>query len=160
VPLLLTPDGMIDGSSDAQSTHHYTVFSQRAPVHDVDAWNAYAVRFLRVRLGLAERPGHGAGGPWLRLVVAPDDGGGSIVSLRGRAREARDLHDAERADTGGGLASLARRCPSVWLVGARGEDPAAVLRLATVLAGVTLGPILDRTTGALFGVKTAREKLG
>jgi hypothetical protein len=48
----------------------------------------------------------------------------------------------------------------VWLVECEGPDDRAALRLAAILAGVLLGPILAPRGAALFGPKTARGELG
>jgi hypothetical protein len=47
----------------------------------------------------------------------------------------------------------------VWLVSRKGDRDPLALRLASILASVLLGPILDVQSGELFGVKTARAKL-
>ncbi len=68
------------------------------------------------------------------------------------AAEARTSHT--------GLVLLARRCPLVWMVVRESREDVPALRLAAILASVLLGPILDVAGGELFGVKTARSKLG
>jgi hypothetical protein len=60
---------------------------------------------------------------------------------------------------GAGLADLAARCPQVWLVEREEPEDLVALRLAAILAGVALGPILSPGAGELFGPKTARERL-
>jgi hypothetical protein len=140
----------------------YLVFSQRPVMVDVEAWNAHAERFFAARLGLAEPAREAAGSVELRLVLTPSGGGAGILAVRGRASDDDDqaLADAgERLSGGGGLALLARRCPSVWHVERRGDVDPLALRLAAILASILLGPIVDRTSGELFGVKTARAKL-
>jgi len=146
------------------------VFAQRADARvDIGGWSAQAERFFSTRLGLAEdkpyAPGQAA--PLVdgaRIVVAPDGEPPGIRSIHGRPREADDLALAEDADEragpgGTGLALVARRCQTVWLVTrALDPDPLA-LRLAAILASVLLGPILDVRVPELFGVKTARAKL-
>ncbi len=140
----------------------YLVFAQQESADpDVDAWNAHATRFFKTRLGLAEEPRRDEGGVKLRIVVAPDGRPPGIRSVHGRLRTARDLATAEAADArsgGGGLSLLARRCNAVWLVVRDGEPDAMGLRLAAILAGSLLGPILDSRSLDLFGVKTARAK--
>jgi hypothetical protein len=140
----------------------YLVFSQQGLEADIDAWNAYAERFLGARLGLSEPPARTAEGCVLRIVVSPSAGPAGILAAHGRARDERDLALAEAAESlaqGGGLALLARRCPTVWIVERRADDDPLALRLATVLAGTLLGPILDRRSREIFGVKTARAKM-
>jgi hypothetical protein len=145
----------------------YLVFAQRADARiDVDAWNDYAVRFLAARVGLAQeperRPESDAQTVFARVVVAPDGAPPAIRSLFARHRDDVDLALAEAADAGAGhtgLALLARRCDSVWLVERDGEPDRPALLCAAILAGVMLGPILDARGPEIFGVKTARAKL-
>jgi hypothetical protein len=46
----------------------------------------------------------------------------------------------------------------MWILETEGDDDRVALRLAAILAGVLLGPILA-PDGALIGPKTARERL-
>jgi hypothetical protein len=131
------------------------VFAQPAvaPV-DIDAWSAHASRFFATRIGLA--------GEKDSFVVAPDGHPPGVRSAAPRPCTDEDLAAADAAEArsgGGGLALLARRCQSVWIV--QRETPAdpLALRLAAILASLLLGPILDPESGELFGVKTARAKL-
>jgi hypothetical protein len=139
----------------------YLVFSSSADVRlDVAHWNAQAERFFATHLDLVGQAGQGEA----RIFVTPPRGeaGGERV-LSARPRHAEDLALAEEAEVragGGGLVLLARRCHTVWLVGRDAEDDRIALRLAMVLASVVLGPILDARGPELFGVKTARAKLG
>jgi hypothetical protein len=72
-----------------------------------------------------------------------------------------DLEGARRAAAvGAGLVELAQRCPQVWLVESSEDDDPLALRLAAILAGVLLGPIVTRGGRALLGPKSARERLG
>jgi hypothetical protein len=123
------------------------------------------------------------------FVVAPNDEPAGLRSTFARPCEPDDYALAEAADAAGsGLALLARRCGMVWFVvrehahldvvrehahldvvrkhahlDVPREHDAIVdrlaLRLATILASILLGPILDVAAGELFGVKTARAKL-
>jgi hypothetical protein len=143
----------------------YLVFAQRASPDadvDVDAWDAQAARFFRTRIGLSEAPRVDAAGVELRLVISPDDGAPGVRAAFGRRREPQDLAAAEAAERlagGGGLALLARRCETVWLVVRETDPDPTALLLAAVLASALLGPILDVRALDLFGVKTARKKL-
>jgi hypothetical protein len=148
----------------------YVVFAQRADATiDIATWNAQAERFFSTRLGLAEDKHYAAGAAAprrdeARFVIAPAGETPGIRSAYARPCEADDLALALRADEragpgGTGLALVAHRCQTVWLI-ARALDPDPLaLRLAAVLASVLLGPILDVRVPELFGVKTAREKL-
>ena len=142
-------------------TPAYIVFSSSADTRlDIAHWDAQGARFFATHLDLVGRNDAGDA----RIFVSPprgEAGGERIVS--GRPRDARDLALAEEGEQragGGGLVLLARRCPAVWLVGREGENDRLALRLAMVLASVVLGPILDERGPELFGVKTARGKLG
>ena len=135
----------------------FVVFAQSAGSDiDVDALNAQAARFFSTRIGLAET--HTS--PPVALVVAPDGEAPGIRRVLARPRDAEDLALAEAADAAmTGLALLARRCSSVWLVERTSEPDGLALRLAVVLASVMLGPVLDARGPELFGVKTGRAKL-
>jgi len=135
----------------------FVVFAQSTGTTvDVDAWNAQAARFFGARIGLAET----STSPPTALVVAPDGESPGVRRVYSRPRHADDLALAEAADaTQTGLALLARRCTSVWLVERVEEPDRLALRLAIVMASVMLGPILDARAPELFGVKTGRAKL-
>jgi hypothetical protein len=148
----------------------YVVFAQSADARvDIAAWSAQAERFFATRLGLAEDKRYAAGEAaprWdeARVVVAPTGAAPGIRSACARPCEADDLALAvsadERAGPGGtGLALVARRCQTVWLVSRTVDPDPLALRLAAILASVLLGPILDVRVPELFGVKTARAKL-
>jgi len=147
------------------------VFAQRPDASvDIDAWNAHGARFFGVRVGLAEAPGdpaprHAA----VRFVVAPAGIAPGIREATARPRLDDDLARARAAEAAhpaasAGLASLAARCPTLWLVTRHedGDDPLA-WALAIVISSTLLGPILDDERGRLVGAKTARaivEALG
>lgn len=143
------------------------VFGQRPDARiDIDAWCAHAERFFATRLGLTEekryRPGEDAPrADHARFVIAPAGGEPGIRAASAGPREDADLALAAEAEarTGGGLALLARRCPTVWRVTQEAEDDPLALRLAAILASILLGPIVDPRLPEIFGVKTARAKL-
>jgi hypothetical protein len=141
----------------------FLVFAQRADARiDIQAWGLHAERFFATRIGLADERPYPAGAPAARFVVAPTGAAAGIRSVAARPRDAEDLSIAADADAlagGTGLALLARRCDMVWLVSREGDADTLALRLAAILAGVLLGPILDTSAFELFGVKTARAKL-
>jgi hypothetical protein len=133
----------------------YLVFSQRPDTSvDLAGWDAHARRFFRAALTASE-DGH-----W--LAVTPDGEAVALRAVRGRAATAEDhalATEAELRAGGGGLGTLAQRCPTVWeVVRAEDVDPDA-LRVAALLASVLLGPIVDARSREILGVKTAREKL-
>jgi len=128
------------------------VFAQPADVRvDIDAWCAHASRFFATRIGLANEPN--------TFVIAPDGRPPGIRSAIPRPCTADDLSQAAAADAGGGLAELAQRCKTIWQVPRESRSDSLALTLAMILASLHLGPILDRTTPELFGLKTARAKL-
>jgi hypothetical protein len=148
----------------------YLVFAQRADARiDIAAWSAQAERFFSTRLGLAEEKRYAAGqaaprSDEARVVVAPAGEAPGIRSTCARPSEADDLALAVSADErigpgGTGLALVARRCQTVWLVSRTVDADLLALRLAAILASIMLGPILDVRVPELFGVKTARAKL-
>jgi hypothetical protein len=148
----------------------YLVFAQRADARiDIDGWNAHASRFFSTRLGLTEEKRYAADEPVptkdrASFVVAPTGETPGIRSALARPRNLTDLTAAteadERAGPGGtGLALLARRCETVWIVSREAKPDPLALRLAAIFASVLLGPILDPDGAALFGAKTARAKL-
>ncbi len=134
---------------------------------DIQAWNAHAERFFSARIGLTEDKSYESGAPaprsdTARFVVAPTGEEPGIREVAARPRDATDLSlaadaDARAGDTG--LARLAPPCETVWLVSRDNDSDALALRLAAILASVLLGPIFDKGTFELFGVKTARAKL-
>ena len=147
------------------------VFAQRADARvEIDAWRAHAARFFTTRIGLAEDKRYDPDAPAprvdsARFVVAPPGESPGIRTAFARPRDDEDLALAEAADAragGTGLALLARRCPTVWLVALvarEGNDDTLALHLAAILASALLGPILEVRKGELYGVKTAREKI-
>jgi hypothetical protein len=148
----------------------FLVFAQRADARiDIGGWSAQAERFFSTRLGLAEDKRYSAGqaapsADEARFVIAPQGESPGIRSAHGRPRDTEDLALAtsadERAGIGGtGLALVARRCQTVWLVSRELDADPLALRLAAIFASVLLGPILDVRVPELFGVKTARAKL-
>jgi hypothetical protein len=147
----------------------YMVFAQRPDARvEIEAWSAHAERFFATRLGLTAEKRYATGEvprtDAARFVIAPDGHAPGIREASARPCVENDVALATAADErvgpgGTGLALLARRCPTVWLVErALDPDPLA-LRLAAILASIFLGPILDPRIPELFGVKTARAKL-
>ena len=134
--------------SDATS---WRVFSQdAAPRLRLREWQHNARQFFETELEAIESHGLTA-----KLGVGPQ-----ARQIRGRARDENDLRDAIEAENarGNGMYDLAeRRCGSVWIVEREGPEDRAALVIAAVIASVCLGPIFG--DGALFGVRTAREKI-
>lgn len=132
----------------------YLIWSQssgRTP--DAAAWSAQGRRFFGARLDSGRDDEH-------VVIEGPD--GIAERHLVARERTAANLQLADEAEAragGGGLAGLARRCPTVWCLARDGAEDPAALRIAAILASVLLGPVLDPAVPELFGVKTARERL-
>jgi hypothetical protein len=143
-----------------------TVFALLAADVDIVGWNAHAERHFATRIGLAEpappAPLAGAQPRTQRFVIAPRVGEPGIRDATSRAVSDEDLAQARAADVragGTGLALLAARCRSVWVVQPTGEVDALALRLAVILSSTLLGPVLDASRGELFGANTGRRRL-
>lgn len=157
----------------------FVVFAQRDDARfEPEAWARHADRFFRAKLGVTADKRYDLAGPPLTdaagVLLAPaepfrDAGGPAMRLVFARPAEAADYDAADAADTKRGytgLAALARRCKYVYLVreeleagAAAGSDRPALL-VSAILASVVLGPILTPLGDELYGVKTAREKLG
>jgi hypothetical protein len=142
------------------------VFAQRGDARiDLPAWSQHAERFFGTRLALPAGKHYGEIPPLVdaaEFVLARPE----VPPVRrkgfARPREDEDLALAETAEARAGhtgLLLLAGRCPMVWMVRLESSEDVEALRLATILASVLLGPILDVGRSQLFGVKTARSKL-
>jgi hypothetical protein len=58
------------------------------------------------------------------------------------------------------MATLAARCPTVWLIDeCEPRSQAALLNLCAILASVALGPVLPDDDSTLFGVRGAMERV-
>jgi hypothetical protein len=143
-----------------------TVFAQRPDARvELPVWKRHAEQFFSARLGLTvdkRYPGEYPATDAARVVIVPARGGEGVRFCYGCPRSDDDLRAAENADARAGntgLGFLARRCPTVWLVGTDGPDDRAALLIAAILASVVLGPILSADQRELFGVRTARTKL-
>ena len=132
-------------------TDHWRVFAQDAsPRLRAREWEHNAKQFFETELEIREPHGVVA-----KLAIGP-----AAREIRGRLRDEDDLREALEAENarGNGMYDLAeRRCGSIWIVEREGPEDRTALVIATVIASVCLGPILG--DGALFGVRTAREKI-
>ena len=159
---VLRPDALASPDRSAA----YTVFAQQANAAlDVAALRNHASRFFAAKLGLTVDKKYGLDLPRVdvaRIVLATNDGSASGTRLCfGRPAREPDLaaaEDAERVQATHGMALLAQRCPTVWLVVRESDDDRVALTIAAVFASSMLGPILDPTRDELFGVRTARMK--
>jgi hypothetical protein len=154
---LSTPDGRSS----------YTVYAQRTNATlDITALKTHASRFFGARLGLTTPKEYGQAPPLTdaaNVVLASDDGQTSGTRLCfGRPADDSDRAAAETAENAQntyGMALLAARCPTVWLVSHDTENDRVALTIAAIFASVFLGPILAPSGSELFGVRTARMKL-
>ena len=145
----------------------YAVFSQRADAAlDVAAIKGQAERFFASRVGLTVDKRYAEVAPEIdaaRVVIAGGDGTSSGTRLcYGRPVDAADLlaaEAAERAMGTDGLALLAQRCKTIWLLVPEVEEDRAALTLAAIFASHMLGPIMSPGGQELYGVRGARLKL-
>ena len=148
----------------------FRVFSQdSAPRIRSSRWSDFAKRFCDTRLGITTDKRYGARDivrDAARVVLATDTavaGGGVHATLLVAVRTATDSDVAaaeagERAAGTYGLAALAKRCKTIFIVEAttpeRGTDRAALL-LSAILAGTELGPVVYPGATDLVGFKSA-----
>jgi hypothetical protein len=163
-PLPLDDDGLLPPGSlvlppDAAT---YLVFAQTKDARlDIAAWKRHAQQFYCAELHLTRPKEYGPS--------APETDGAHIVLTHGDRpaltrtvflvpRTDADLACAERAEGGGGLALLAKRCTRVVLVVVETgpEEDHDALLLCAIIAGIVLGPILSPDRRRIFGAKTAR----
>lgn len=145
----------------------YAIFSQRPDVMlDIEGIKRQATRFFGTKVGLTVDKRYGDAPPLTdaaRMVVKSDDESASGTRLLyGRAADAADVaaaEEAERQQGTTGMALLAQRCPTIWLVVPESDDDRVALTIAAIFASTMLGPILVPGGGEVFGVKTARSKL-
>jgi hypothetical protein len=171
---LLDANGILRGDrveNAPAADRAFRVFSQRADARiDVVEWRGHAERTLDVRLGLTIDKRYPSPPPRedaARVVVAPLPtavrpvrGAAGTRACWGRPCTPPDVSAAHDAGVAGaGLADLAARCPTIWLVEIDGDDDPVALRIAAIFAFVTLGPILSPDGARLFGPRTARERL-
>jgi hypothetical protein len=144
----------------------YTVFAQRSDAAlDLNAIRSQAVRFFDAKIGLTADRNYGADIPLtdsVELMIARNELKGTR-RCHARPAELGDYlaaESAERMQNTSGMALLAQRCRTVWLVVPETDSDPAALLIATILASTLLGPILAPSGTELFGVRTARIKLG
>lgn len=142
----------------------YAVFVQRkSAAIDVAALKSHAAKFFETKLGLTVDKHYRDEGPRedaARIVIAGPEAGTRLCFAR--PVEPVDLaaaESAERAQGTFGMALLAQRCPTLWLIERESEDDRVALTIAAILASALLGPILSPRGNELFGVRTARLKL-
>ncbi len=145
----------------------YAVFAQSPLVLlDIEGLKNKASQFFQTKIGLTVDKRYGPDVPQrdaARLVIAGGDPGCSGTRLcYGRAATPEDLvaaEAAERAIGTCGLALLAKRCKTIWLIVTESDDDRVALLLAAILASAFLGPILSPGGQEIVGVRSARLKL-
>lgn len=143
------------------------VFAQTPDARlDVARLKQQAMRFFKTKVGLSVDKRYGLShvdADAARIVVAGDDGSTSGTRLAfGRAADASDYaaaEEAERVQGSSGLALLAQRCPTIWLIVPEAANDRVALTLAAIFASLMLGPIILPGATEIFGVRTARMKL-
>jgi hypothetical protein len=144
----------------------FTVFSQFENVEfPVETLRVQAARFFRIELAATVEKNYALEATAVRedaiqLLVA--EGGVTTTHfVFGTANDAASIGAAALAEAGvgSGLAMLAARCPTRWLVATDDPRERRALLLAAVLASVALGPILLPQNAGLIGVKGARALL-
>jgi hypothetical protein len=99
---------------------------------------------LRLRFEGARYPGSGTFRLSARPTTADDRFAAEAAEARGRA---------------GGMALLAARCDTVWIVTPESDvTGSAELQLTALLASVALGPVLPTDGATLYGVRGAMER--
>jgi hypothetical protein len=146
----------------------YVVFAQ-LPEHVIDLAGIVhsARRFFEASVEVVSASGitEAEPRPTTATLVLTSAHRGYSGSFRVTAREASgsDLalaHEAEIRGRAAGMATLAERCPTIWVVEAAGEQSApAALNLCALLASVALGPVMPSDASTLFGVRGAMERL-
>jgi hypothetical protein len=145
----------------------FTVFAQRpSAVLEMDALKQQAARFFSAKLGWSVDKRYQGDAPdtdAARIVIATDDGSTSGTRIVfGRPADGADVaaaEEAERTQNTTGMALLAQRCQTVWLVVVESADDRVALTIAAIFASSMLGPILQPDGKEVFGVRTARMKI-
>jgi hypothetical protein len=141
----------------------HLVFAQAlGPSVDANSLGNNAQRHFRAKLGELPAP-EGAAPGEMRFELEGPRGIRGTFLVKVRPRTADDLARARLAEERGraaGMAGLAERCSSVWLVEPEaGVDQSATLMLCAIIASVALGPVLPPDDSTLFGVRGAMERV-
>jgi hypothetical protein len=145
----------------------YAVFAQRSDARlDIEAIKQQAERFFAIKIGLSVDKRYEDLAPDVdaaRVMITGGDGTSSGARLcHARPVESSDVAAAEAAERAMGtygLALLAQRCKTIWLVVPEVEDDRAALTIAAIFASTMLGPILSPGGQEIYGVRGARLKL-
>jgi hypothetical protein len=145
----------------------YAVFAQRPDVRiDIEAIKRQAEQFFGTKVGLTVDKRYQDVAPEAdaaRVIVSGPDGRVSGTRLcYGRRVDPSDLaaaEEAERAIGTYGLALLAQRCKTIWMLVPETDDDRVALTLSAIFASALLGPILSPGGREIIGVRSARLKL-
>ncbi len=158
----LDADGILRPGALEPPARAYAIFAQRRDATlALPALRAHALRFFDTKVGLTADKHYGIA-PLVdaaRIVVSTAGASGTRLAY-GRPTTSSDLaaaDAAEQAQRTSGMALLARRCPTIWLVERVADDDRVALTLAAILSSHLLGPIV--AGDEIFGVRTARMKL-
>jgi hypothetical protein len=162
---LLDADGVLrDGASlGLEERACFRVFSQdSAPRIRSVRWADFAKRFCDTRIGITTDKRYGVRDIVMdaaRVVIARDALRETLLVLARSATD-QDVSDAEAGERAAGtygLAALAKRCKTVFVVENQGgaTSQQAALLLSAILAGTELGPIVYPNASDLVGFKTA-----
>ncbi len=124
-----------------------------------------AAKFFRFELSLVSAKRYPGGGwprsdrAWLSLTYQGTQHRVEVVTMPlDRAPDVREVAAATAARVGAGFDVLVGRAVRLWQVPGAGDD-VAPLAVTAVLASLLLAPVLPPEGDAIFGVKTARERL-
>ena len=141
----------------------HLVFAQAfGPSVDANSLGFSARRHFRAKLDQLPAAQLTAAGR-MRFELEGPHGVRGTFSILVRPRTEDDLARARLAEERGraaGMAGLAERCSSVWLVEPdAGVEQSATLMLCAIIASVALGPVLPPDDSTLFGVRGAMERV-
>lgn len=167
---LLDADGVLlpDAKLGLDVESSFRVFSQdSAPKIRSSMWGTFAKRFCDTRLGITTDKHYGVrdiARDAARVVLAREGLRATLLVLVRHASDADVVaaEAAERAAGTYGLALLAKRCKSLFIIETHGGATAtdggsdrAALLLSAILAGTELGPVVYPGATDLVGFKTA-----
>jgi len=144
----------------------YWVFGQEKPLpFDLPTLRAYASRFFDTKLGFSVEKVGVAPTHDLTFVMVHRAEVSGTVPVEVRPASAEDHERAFAVERslegghGGGLATLAARCPRIFVVHEPEGLAIPALLVTCILSGTSLGPALTIDGSALFGVRSGRARL-
>jgi len=163
---LLDEDGVLSDAADLGMNERqcFRVFSQdAAPKIRSGKWAEFAQRFTDTRLGITTDKRYGMRDivrDAARVVLSRDTLRATRLVMVRAATDADVSHAeaGERASGTYGMAALAKRCKTVFVVVTQAADDSrddAALLLCAILAGTELGPIVAPDASDIIGFKTA-----